>query len=50
MTNWARHTRATGALTPGPGLTSLPGQQPVTSMPSSRLRGLPRTRDLRRRL
>ena len=40
MTNSARRTRATGALTPGPGLTSLPGQQPVTSRPSSRLRGL----------
>jgi hypothetical protein len=41
MTNGTHDTRTADALTPRPGLTSLPGQQPVTSMPRGRLRALP---------
>jgi hypothetical protein len=41
MTNGTRDTRIADALTPLPGLTSQPGQQPVTSMPRGRLRALP---------
>jgi len=40
MTSWTRHTRGPGALAAGPGLTSLPDQQPTTSRPRSRLPGL----------
>lgn len=41
MTNWTHDTRTAGTLTPRPGVTSLPGQQPVTSMPRRRRRSLP---------
>jgi hypothetical protein len=41
MTNGTRYTRTAGALTPRPGVTSEPGQQPVTSMPTGRRRALP---------
>jgi len=41
MTNGPHDTRTADALTPGPGLTSQPGEQPVTSMPRRRLLALP---------
>jgi hypothetical protein len=41
MTNWTRDTRTAGALAPRPGVTSQPGQQPVTSMPRRTRRALP---------
>ena len=41
MTNGTRDTRTADALTPRPGLTSQPGQQPVTSISRGRLRALP---------
>jgi hypothetical protein len=41
MTNGTRYTRTAGAVTPRPGVTSEPGQQPVTSMSRRRRRPLP---------
>jgi hypothetical protein len=41
MTNWTHYDRTAGALTLRPGLTSLPDQQPVTSMPRRGLHALP---------
>ena len=41
MSNGTRYSRTAGALTPRIGLTSLPGQQPVTSTPRRGLRALP---------
>ena len=41
MTNGTHDTRTADAPTPRPGLTSQPGQQPVTFLPRARLRALP---------
>ena len=41
MTNGTHDTRTADALTPRHGLTSQPGQQPVTSLPRGKLRALP---------
>src|SRR5215467_5853907 len=41
MTNETHDTRTAGVLTPRHGLTSHPGQQPVTPRPRGRLRALP---------
>ena len=40
MTNGTRDTRIADALTPLPGLTSQPGQQPVTRPDRAEQRGL----------
>jgi len=41
MTNGTHDTRVADALTPRQGLTSHPGQQPVTSLPRGKLHALP---------
>jgi hypothetical protein len=41
MTNGTHDTRTADPLTLRPGLTSQPGQQPVTSLPRGKLRALP---------
>jgi hypothetical protein len=41
MTSGTPDTRTADAPTPRPGVTSVPGQQPVTSLPRGRLRALP---------
>jgi hypothetical protein len=41
MTNGTHNARTAAALTPRPGVTSLPDQEPVTSKPRRRRRALP---------
>src|SRR5215467_11524207 len=41
MTNETHDTRTAGVLTPRHGLTSHPGQQPVTPRPRGKMRALP---------